>query len=241
NSQFNPAADMNGDGTNDNSDLLLLYPRLIAAGVDQATLAAYNQLLGPPLIGFTMNQGDALTLFVNQPGTNTPPLSFSWDINNQGTFGDVTGANPTLTWDQLVGYGVSDPGTYPLTARVPDGTNTVDFATTLTVQGPSFPTGGVDRLAAEQMTIFLPATPISPAGVGVFDFRSQQDPAQNQVITGTIATWEDLPPSLSQRFLDVTGNGYELTPWVNEWLPLWDEPFWAPSMAGALSRAATTR
>src|SRR5262249_21156040 len=43
NSQFNPAADMNGDGTNDNSDLLLLYPRLIAAGVDQATLAAYNQ------------------------------------------------------------------------------------------------------------------------------------------------------------------------------------------------------
>src|SRR5262249_59889976 len=32
NAQFNPAADMNGDGRIDNSDLLLLYPRFLAVG-----------------------------------------------------------------------------------------------------------------------------------------------------------------------------------------------------------------
>jgi hypothetical protein len=78
---------------------------------------------------------------VNQPPTNYPVLTFSWDINNQGTF-DVSGANPTLSWSQLAGYGINGPGSFPITLRVTDGTNTVDFPTMLTVVDGSAPGSG---------------------------------------------------------------------------------------------------
>jgi hypothetical protein len=141
NSQFNPAADMNGDGVIDNSDLLLLYPRLISFGVDQPTLDAYNQLLGPPEAGFSMQPGGSITFFTNQPTTTSPSLSFTWDINNLGLF-DQSGASVTLTWDQLGAYGITGPGTYPITSEVTDGTNTVDFMVTLTVVGPTVSSSG---------------------------------------------------------------------------------------------------
>ncbi len=132
NGQFNPAADMNGDGVIDNSDLLLLYQTLVQVGADPTTLAAYNQLLGPPAAGFTINVSQDATFTINQPSTTSPPLYFTWDINGLGLF-DVSGANPTVPWGQLANYGITDVGTYPITAEVTDGTNVDDFATTLTV------------------------------------------------------------------------------------------------------------
>src|SRR5262249_6058771 len=108
---------------------------------DPNALAAYNQMLGPPLAGFTINQGDSLTLFSNQPNTMTPALSFRWDVNSQGLF-DLSGASVTVSWAQLMNYGVNGPGTYAIDAQVTDGTNTIDFLTTLTVNGPSTAVGG---------------------------------------------------------------------------------------------------
>ena len=45
------------------------------------------------------------------------PATFSWDVNDDGTFGDATGATPTLTWAQLEALGITD-GTP--TSRHPD-------------------------------------------------------------------------------------------------------------------------
>jgi hypothetical protein len=137
NAQFNPAADFNGDGSIDNSDLLL-YDGILQNVGDANALAAYGQILGPSPAGFTINVGDTLALTTNQPGTTSPPLSFSWDLNGVGTF-DVSGASAMLTWDQLAGYGITGPGAYPITLQVTDGTNVVDLATTLTVQGTPAP------------------------------------------------------------------------------------------------------
>jgi hypothetical protein len=142
NTQFNPAADLNGDGLVNNSDLLLLYQRLLAIGADADTLAAYNQMLGPPASGYTINQGDSVTLTVNRPSVDTPSLTFNWDMTNSGTFGDVSGAGVTVNWSQLVGFGISDPGTHPIAVRVSDGTNNADFATTITVQAGGGGAGG---------------------------------------------------------------------------------------------------
>jgi hypothetical protein len=139
NSQFNPAADMNGDGVIDNSDLLLYYNILQNVG-DPNALAAYNQLLGPPAAGFTINVGDTLNLASNQPATTSPVLSFNWDMNGAGTF-DISGAAATLTWDQLANYGITDVGSYPITLQVTDGVNTIDLFTTLTVSGGMAPGG----------------------------------------------------------------------------------------------------
>lgn len=133
NGQFNPAADLNGDGLVNNSDLLLLYPRLKAVNADAATLAAYNEVLGLLAGGFTINFGDALTLAVNRPAGTGPALTFTWDLNNDGVFGDATGPAPAITWARLNDLGINAPGSYPITVRVSDGTNTDDFSTTLTV------------------------------------------------------------------------------------------------------------
>jgi glycosidase len=136
--QFNPAADLNGDGLVDNRDLLLLYPLLQSVGADATTLAAYNQLLGPPAGGFTITAGSSVTLSVNRPSVTTPALSFAWDLDQDGAFDDATGPEPTLTWAQLNGFGIQAPGVYPIVVHVSDGTEADDFATTLTVdQAPA--------------------------------------------------------------------------------------------------------
>jgi glycosidase len=132
NTQFNPAADFNGDGAIDNSDLLLFYSRLLAVGADAATLAAYNQLLGPPQGGFTIHAGDPLQLTLNRPGDDSS-LSYSWDLENDGGFDDATGATAVLSWDDLAALGIQTPGTYTIRVRVSDGVNVVVFTTLLTI------------------------------------------------------------------------------------------------------------
>jgi glycosidase len=133
NSQFNPAADLNGDGLVNNSDLLQLYSRLQTVGAGAATLLAYNQILGLPLTGFHVNYGGPVTLTVIAPTGTLPTLTFSWLINNNGSFGDASGAAPTLTWSLLNFFGITAPGFYPIALRVGDGTTTEIFYTTLTV------------------------------------------------------------------------------------------------------------
>ncbi|HVX11763.1 MAG TPA: DUF4214 domain-containing protein [Pirellulales bacterium] len=51
-------------------------------------------------------------------------LTYSWDINGDGTFGDATGASPTLTWSQLNALGITGPFTTAnLAVEVSDGFN----------------------------------------------------------------------------------------------------------------------
>ncbi|HEX7446069.1 MAG TPA: dockerin type I domain-containing protein [Pirellulales bacterium] len=134
NQQFNPAADFNGDGQIDNSDFLSFYSKLQADHADATTLAAYQQLLGPPPGGYTIKEGTNLTLALNQPSSTTPSLSFSWSFNGDGNFADAKGPSPMLTWEQLAALGIDNEGTYPITLEVTDGTNTIQIPTTLAVQ-----------------------------------------------------------------------------------------------------------
>jgi hypothetical protein len=177
NGQFNPAADMNGDGLIDNSDLLRYYAILQNSGADASTFAAYNQLLGPPLAGFSIYPGDQLTLHANQPTTTSPLLWFTWDINGQGRF-DIGGARAAVTWDALAGYGVTGPGAYPITSQVTDGTNTADFSTTLIVRNLPIPTaqGGapLDGVAVFPRD-FAPAMPSVTSGDAVLASNESTD------------------------------------------------------------------
>jgi len=93
----------------------------------------------PPTINFTdtpyvINEGDAATLNAStSDDPETDPLSYSWDLNNDGTYGDSTEANPTFSWAALVAAGIDDDGAYTIGLQVADGTNTVTDTTTLTV------------------------------------------------------------------------------------------------------------
>jgi hypothetical protein len=49
------------------------------------------------------------------------PVTYTWDVNGDGTFGDSTGPNPTLSWSQLVALGVADgPATFRVRVRITD-------------------------------------------------------------------------------------------------------------------------
>ena len=54
---------------------------------------------------YTISEGDSLTL---NGSANSSGITYSWDVNGDGTFGDATGQNPTLTWTQLMALGIND-------------------------------------------------------------------------------------------------------------------------------------
>ena len=72
---------------------------------------------------YAITEGDPLTL----DGTASlagPGATYSWDVNDDGTFGDATGATPTLTWADLEALGLDGDGlphaTHTVTLRLTD-------------------------------------------------------------------------------------------------------------------------
>jgi hypothetical protein len=87
----------------------------------------------------TIAPGDSLLLSAAgstdpNPG-DIPYLTFSWDLNGDGIFGDAVGMNPSLNWSQLKALGISSNNSYNVRVRVDDsfGGVTDSLAVTLTV------------------------------------------------------------------------------------------------------------
>ncbi|NNC93132.1 MAG: DUF2341 domain-containing protein, partial [Acidimicrobiia bacterium] len=60
----------------------------------------------------------------------TDPLTYNWDLNNDLTYGDVTGANPTVSWATLGTYGIDDDGgPFTIGLEVDDGNGNTDTDT----------------------------------------------------------------------------------------------------------------
>ena len=61
---------------------------------------------------------------------DTDPLTYNWDVDNDGQYDDATGANPTVSWATLVSLGIDDDGG-PLTIglEVDDTISGTDTAT----------------------------------------------------------------------------------------------------------------
>jgi hypothetical protein len=57
-------------------------------------------------------------------------LSYGWDLNGDGNFGDATGSAPSLTWSDLLALGISADGSYPITLRVSDSHGLASQAST---------------------------------------------------------------------------------------------------------------
>jgi hypothetical protein len=55
--------------------------------------------------------GEGQSLALDGSGSSDPngdALSYSWDLNGDGVYGDATGSNPVLTWPQLQALGIDD-------------------------------------------------------------------------------------------------------------------------------------
>lgn len=70
---------------------------------------------------YQVAEGQSLALDVTANDDDSDTLSYSWDVNGDGTFGDATGATPTLTWSQLEALGLGGPGSYSPSVRIDDG------------------------------------------------------------------------------------------------------------------------
>ena len=111
--------------------------RITGAGID---LGAFESIGSPPTAdpgdGYVIHQGDSATFSAADSFDPAGiPLTYSWDINGDGTYGDATGVSPTLTADQLSALWIvphSEP--YMVSVRVTnDDDTTTSTVTTLSV------------------------------------------------------------------------------------------------------------
>ncbi|HJT30621.1 MAG TPA: PKD domain-containing protein, partial [Pirellulales bacterium] len=110
-------------------------------------------------------------------GGDGGPLSYSWDINGDGTFGDAVGSNPTLTWSQLEALSppINDgPATFQVSVRVSDAHSeyVVSAPVSLTVND-----------AAPTATLTNDG-PIKEGGSTTVSFTSPLDPSSADTAAG---------------------------------------------------------
>ncbi len=101
-----------------------------------------------------------------------PDLTYSWDVNNDGLFGDATGNRPTLTWAQLVALEVNDNGTRNVFVRVSNGIDTsTSSAGTLTINNtaPSISISGTSNIG--EGAIYILANTITDPGADTITQR----------------------------------------------------------------------
>jgi CSLREA domain-containing protein len=128
---------------------------------------------------YAIAEGDSLVL--DGSGSLDPngdPLTYSWDLDNDGTFDDASGVNPTVDWATLQAVGIDDDAVYPVALQVDDGSNGIHTdATTLTVSNT-------------QPTISTSGTGTTDAGTPYTLNLSVTDPGDDTV-TSWIINWGD--------------------------------------------------
>jgi glutamine cyclotransferase len=121
---------------------------------------------------YTVLEGQSVTLDASASSdVEGTPLTYAWDLDNDGEYDDATGVSPTLTWGQLVAFGINDDGEYTIGLKVtdtnPEGSASATASTTLTVENAA-PTVSVevDQVAiAEAGAVTLNGT-IADPGTG---------------------------------------------------------------------------
>ncbi len=115
-----------------------------SACIDYAAFELFD-VLAPPIADaggpYTLAEGGSLSL---DAGDSFEPsgraVTYSWDLNGDGRFGDVTGARTGLGWEQLVGLGIDDDGERVVTVRATDDQGEVSESSATVVVTNTEPT-----------------------------------------------------------------------------------------------------
>jgi PKD repeat protein len=134
----------------------------------------------PPTAVATANpiSGPApLTVQFNGSGSSDPdgdPLTYSWDLNGDGTYGDSTAISPSFTY--------STAGTYTVTLKVTDshGASTVSAPITITVGSGNTPPAPV---------IDTPSSSLTWAVGDTINFSGHATDTQDGTLPASALTW----------------------------------------------------
>jgi PKD repeat protein len=118
-----------------------------------------------------------LTVQFTGSGSSDPDgdaISYSWDLNGDGTYGDSTAANPGFTY--------TTAGTYPVTLRVTDarGASSVSAPITITVGAGNTPPAPV---------IDTPASSLTWAVGDTISFSGHATDAQDGTLPASALSW----------------------------------------------------
>lgn len=144
---------------------------------------------------YSLLEGGSLSL--SAAGSTDPNpgdvLSFTWDVNGDGVFGDAVGAAPTLPWTQLASLGIVDGNSsYSVRVRVDDGAGNVvtSAAASLTLinVGPTASLVGPSTVVrGEPVTFTLVAvdpSPVDQAATFAFHLDWNNDGVVDEVVIG---------------------------------------------------------
>ena len=109
-----------------------------AEGVEHVSSTSLNVINLDPIAAttgpYTIDEGQSLTLDAsNSSDAGGDTLTYTWDLDNDGTFDDATGVNPTLSWTTLQNMGF-DIGTHTMRVHVSDtdgGANILETSLTI--------------------------------------------------------------------------------------------------------------
>jgi len=121
----------------------LFYVDMEGGSIHRITYTAANQ---PPTAAFTASPSSGpvpLTVSFNGTTSSDPegrPLTYSWDLNGDGTYGDATGATTSYTY--------TTAGTYHPSLRVTDDQGASDTTSASITAGDTAPTAIIDAPAS---------------------------------------------------------------------------------------------
>ena len=139
--------------------------------IQDASPGGPNGIVIPPTIdaGGPYSAFEGQDVSLNATVQNPQPGdTYSWDLNNDGTFGDATGLTPLVTWSTLVSLGIDDgPSSFTATVRgTTTSSTTYEDTTSLTINNLApWPTanGAGVSVPGAPYTLTLEAADQSPA------------------------------------------------------------------------------
>ena len=129
------------------------------------------------------------------------PMSYSWDLDNNGSYGDVTGISPLVTWATLASYGLDDDGPYTIGLEVEDliagATDTA--AVSISNTTPSITTSGsATSVGGSPFTLNLGVT--DPGDDTVSQWIIDWGDGTTQAIAGNPASVNHTYPSTARHY-----------------------------------------
>ncbi len=139
-------------------------------------------------------EGDAISLVASASDPDGDDLTVAWDLDDDGLFDDGTGLTVDRTWSELIGLGITDDGSFRMSARVSDGQITRTASATLVITDRR-PTGSLagPTTAVPGQTLTWTRTTADPGN----------DPIERWIVDfgdGSIETFTGDITSVSHRY-----------------------------------------